>query len=395
MRKLVTESPALAAGGGSLNFQRSMGQTITPRTAASKTDTTGLSVSLGSAGELLSSSARTVSALAGGAHGESLSSSNGFSSAKPERAGHTHFGQECHAGQRRGSVSSVATDDDKGNGLSGEGRGQVLHRCEACAKVYRHPSCLIKHRWEHTVYWKEASKFLMSKHQQVQLLEAAAILVGMDTEARSLPEEKALWPAAVSPSTSGLLGSDKVNFETLMAQKGARRSLSPIAERHHGRGRSSSNVGASVSTNNGHLAAGRNALPMSSPSASRAGASSLPAFSASLSPLQTFTSLNLGRVNSRTNGDVGSLRLDESAERSMREESLETDDADTVDRRRRGEEDDDDEGYDERDESMTGSTSISTGSPSRDADERERYGVGAGGDVMAEMEMEMEMESGK
>lgn len=69
------------------------------------------------------------------------------------------------------------------------------------------------------MYWKEASKFLMSKHQQVQLLEAAAILVGMDSNARSLPEEKALWPAAVSPPSSGLLGCDQVNFDKLMASK--------------------------------------------------------------------------------------------------------------------------------------------------------------------------------
>lgn len=53
------------------------------------------------------------------------------------------------------------------------------------------------------MYWKEASKFLMSKHQQVQLLEAAAILVGMDSNARSLPEEKALWPVSVALLTPG------------------------------------------------------------------------------------------------------------------------------------------------------------------------------------------------
>ena len=55
----------------------------------------------------------------------------------------------------------------------------------------------------------------MSKHQQVQLLEAAAILVGMDSNSGSLPEEKALWPAAISPPSSGLLGSDKINYEKL------------------------------------------------------------------------------------------------------------------------------------------------------------------------------------
>lgn len=113
------------------------------------------------------------------------------------------------------SPSSSVNDDPDAKEMP----HQMLHKCESCSKVYRHPSCLIKHRWEHTMYWKEASKFLMSKHQQVQLLEAAAILVGMDSNARSLPEEKALWPAAVSPPSSGLLGCEYVNFDTLMATK--------------------------------------------------------------------------------------------------------------------------------------------------------------------------------
>lgn len=38
-------------------------------------------------------------------------------------------------------------------------------------QVYRHPNCLVKHRWEHSPHWREASKFLLSKHQQVQMLE--------------------------------------------------------------------------------------------------------------------------------------------------------------------------------------------------------------------------------
>jgi hypothetical protein len=42
-------------------------------------------------------------------------------------------------------------------------------------QVYRHPSCLIKHRWEHTPQWREASKFVLSKHQQVQLLEVITL----------------------------------------------------------------------------------------------------------------------------------------------------------------------------------------------------------------------------
>jgi hypothetical protein len=79
---------------------------------------------------------------------------------------------------------------------------------------------------------------MLSKHQQVQMLEvrqkgsavfflprsqrrtchqAAAILVNPG----SLPEEKSLWPAAVSPPSSGLLGSDQLNAEVLRQHREA------------------------------------------------------------------------------------------------------------------------------------------------------------------------------
>jgi len=38
-------------------------------------------------------------------------------------------------------------------------------------------------RWEHTPEWSYTSKLLISKHQQVQLLEAASVLVGMNNRA--------------------------------------------------------------------------------------------------------------------------------------------------------------------------------------------------------------------
>ena len=97
-------------------------------------------------------------------------------------------------------------------------------------QIYRHSSCLVKHRWEHSPHWRETSKFLLNKHQQVQLLEvhlrhlllfptltqypvvsqAAAILSHLAPSARggtSLPEDRALWPAYLSggklhPATS-------------------------------------------------------------------------------------------------------------------------------------------------------------------------------------------------
>jgi hypothetical protein len=69
--------------------------------------------------------------------------------------------------------------------------------CETCGKGYKHASCLSKHkypsslygvngRWEHSPHWSQTSKLLISKHQQVQLLEAAQILVHMNRSDSSL-----------------------------------------------------------------------------------------------------------------------------------------------------------------------------------------------------------------
>ncbi|WPG98495.1 zinc finger protein [Acrodontium crateriforme] len=55
-------------------------------------------------------------------------------------------------------------------------------KCEHCGKAYKHGSCLTKHLWEHTPQWQVTSKLLISKHQQVQLLEAASVLVAMNGE---------------------------------------------------------------------------------------------------------------------------------------------------------------------------------------------------------------------
>ncbi|KAF2860802.1 hypothetical protein K470DRAFT_264196 [Piedraia hortae CBS 480.64] len=55
-------------------------------------------------------------------------------------------------------------------------------KCEHCGKAYKHGSCLSKHLWEHTPQWQLTSKLLISKHQQVQLLEAASVLVAMNQD---------------------------------------------------------------------------------------------------------------------------------------------------------------------------------------------------------------------
>ncbi|KAI8064379.1 hypothetical protein BC940DRAFT_348680 [Gongronella butleri] len=62
--------------------------------------------------------------------------------------------------------------------------------CDGCGKTYKHPSCLAKHRWEHSDVWDMASQLLLTKHQQVQLLEAASILVGMMRDQERLRQER-------------------------------------------------------------------------------------------------------------------------------------------------------------------------------------------------------------
>jgi hypothetical protein len=91
-------------------------------------------------------------------------------------------------------------------GIKGKRKGMVF-RCESCAKVYRHPSCLSKHRWEHSPHWANSSKLLLSKHQQVQLLEvsrdpvvrSSGLLPDVDYDCRP-PRFSSTWIRATPPA---------------------------------------------------------------------------------------------------------------------------------------------------------------------------------------------------
>lgn len=49
-------------------------------------------------------------------------------------------------------------------------------QCDICGKLYKHRNCLSKHMWEHHESWEHTRKVCQTKHQQVQLLEAAQVL---------------------------------------------------------------------------------------------------------------------------------------------------------------------------------------------------------------------------
>ncbi|CAI7617914.1 unnamed protein product [Penicillium manginii] len=80
-------------------------------------------------------------------------------------------------------------------------RNPASIRCDRCGKGYKHGSCLSKHMWEHDPAWAITSKLLISKHQQVQLLEAATVLVGMNDPLDELPEESAEVESVISSAS--------------------------------------------------------------------------------------------------------------------------------------------------------------------------------------------------
>jgi hypothetical protein len=62
------------------------------------------------------------------------------------------------------------------------------------------------HRWEHDPAWAVTSKFLISKHQQVQLLEAASVLVNMNQDGSTPPQTPRIAESdgsSASPTASG------------------------------------------------------------------------------------------------------------------------------------------------------------------------------------------------
>ncbi|KAI8888052.1 hypothetical protein K501DRAFT_330097 [Backusella circina FSU 941] len=67
---------------------------------------------------------------------------------------------------------------------------KTTYQCMECGKTYKHRNCLTKHVWEHSEEWELASSFLLTKHQQVQMLEAAAILMTIDKYSHYSPTIK-------------------------------------------------------------------------------------------------------------------------------------------------------------------------------------------------------------
>jgi hypothetical protein len=68
-------------------------------------------------------------------------------------------------------------------------------------------------RWEHDPAWAFTSKLLISKHQQVQLLEAASVLVNMNIDTPSPPDVSHIQESEGSSASPGFSGSSEVQDE--------------------------------------------------------------------------------------------------------------------------------------------------------------------------------------
>ncbi|KAF3926223.1 hypothetical protein ABW20_dc0100207 [Dactylellina cionopaga] len=137
-----------------------------------------------------------ISALSTGFRKSSFGIGTALKEAVPENA----IGEE---GELETELAKKARGPSDGPEDGQHVKGEL--KCEHCGKGYKHSSCLTKHLWEHTPEWSYTSKLLISKHQQVQLLEAASILVSMKPNTP---------PASASSTASYSMMNDSSNDST-------------------------------------------------------------------------------------------------------------------------------------------------------------------------------------
>ncbi|KAI9669242.1 MAG: hypothetical protein M1829_005119 [Trizodia sp. TS-e1964] len=73
-------------------------------------------------------------------------------------------------------------------------------------------------KWEHTPEWSFTSKLLISKHQQVQLLEAASVLVAMNQDATTPPHSAKDIGSDNSSASPEASGSSELRDDTSSAE---------------------------------------------------------------------------------------------------------------------------------------------------------------------------------
>ena len=124
-------------------------------------------------------------------------------------------------------------------------------------------------RWEHTPEWSYTSKLLISKHQQVQLLEAASVLVTMNQDPDTPPDSaKDLGSdhSSASPAASGSSGlrGDMSSTDTTPPPQTEEQALASASARGSRHGRSKRYSSNASSYSRSYQSAPSNSLPAGS-----------------------------------------------------------------------------------------------------------------------------------
>jgi hypothetical protein len=98
----------------------------------------------------------------------------------------------------------------------------TTYACTQCGKVYKHASCVHKHRWEHTAHWEETNGFSLTKHQRVLLLEGASILCKLQSAPLAELEARALRAAGEPPGPGRSLAGSSPRTPTHSSSSSSR-----------------------------------------------------------------------------------------------------------------------------------------------------------------------------
>ncbi|KAI9595414.1 hypothetical protein BDF19DRAFT_70248 [Syncephalis fuscata] len=95
--------------------------------------------------------------------------------------GHSLHAQQLHLQHESYGAQSIglAGSGQMKFALSGRAPRNASFRCEFCGKKYINRAPLVTHRWEHHPSWLFAVQFGLPRRQQVQMMEAAHALLGM------------------------------------------------------------------------------------------------------------------------------------------------------------------------------------------------------------------------
>ncbi|CAG8486324.1 2322_t:CDS:2 [Funneliformis caledonium] len=84
-----------------------------------------------------------------------------------------------HVVVKQEDITQVSPPDSSKEHSPTPSISKTTYTCHECGKKYKHRNCLVKHLWEHHESWELCLKFNLTKHQQVQMMEAAQILVDL------------------------------------------------------------------------------------------------------------------------------------------------------------------------------------------------------------------------